>query len=116
MSSAQTQAGKEPATLQSTRQILDELDALMDRMLAIPVNDMDEPLPPARSIIHIPTVSATLTVLEEPPEEEVSPREEREMLQKGFPSYTADVEPEPRLRFCRRRKNARPILSRFPRK
>jgi hypothetical protein len=54
-----------PATdeLQGTRQLLDELDALMDQMLALPVNDGQadaDPTAPAPT----PTVSATLTLLE----------------------------------------------------
>jgi outer membrane biosynthesis protein TonB len=44
----------------STRQLLDELDALMDQMLALPVEE--EPPPPA------PAVAATLTIIEPEPE------------------------------------------------
>ncbi len=48
--------------------MLDELDALMDRMLTLPVNDLDDaPSPPA--IVRMPAMSATLTVLEEPADE-----------------------------------------------
>jgi hypothetical protein len=68
MASAKPPQAKEPAPVQSTRQMLDELDALMDRMLAIPVNDVDDPEPTAPAIIRKPTVSATLTVLEPPAE------------------------------------------------
>jgi hypothetical protein len=35
-----------PASASSTRQLLDELDALMQRMLALPVNQLDEPPAP----------------------------------------------------------------------
>lgn len=45
----------------STRQMLDELDALMERMLALPVNDLDEL---AREPLPRPTLTATLTVIE----------------------------------------------------
>ncbi|MCI0377278.1 MAG: hypothetical protein L0215_06720 [Gemmataceae bacterium] len=51
------------ARLQSTRQLLDELDALMERMLALPVNDADGPMPALPELAPAPTVSATLTVL-----------------------------------------------------
>jgi hypothetical protein len=93
MSSAQSPPGKEPATLQSTREILDELDALMDRMLAIPVNDMDDPAPPARALVHTPTVAATLTVLESPLEEEEPARNEQQTLRESFRSYSTDLAP-----------------------
>jgi hypothetical protein len=66
MSSVKLPQGTEPETLQSTRQMLDELDALMDRMLALPVNDLDDSAPPPPDIVRMPTVSATLTVLEAP--------------------------------------------------
>ena len=47
--------------LQSTRQMLDELDTLMERMLALPVGD-DEDLPPLpRDMPTAPTLKATLT-------------------------------------------------------
>jgi len=49
----------ETATVQSTRQLLDELDELMERMLALPIEDADQP-PPAQP------VAATLTLLESP--------------------------------------------------
>ncbi len=50
-------------TLQSTKQMLDELDALMDRMLSLPVNDAEE----APTFPEKPTVlSAKLTLLESP--------------------------------------------------
>jgi hypothetical protein len=50
----------ESATPRSTRQILDELDALMDQMLALPV--VEDPKAPAS-----PAISATLTFLEPEP-------------------------------------------------
>jgi hypothetical protein len=78
MSAAKPPQVKEPPPLQSTRQMLDELDALMDRMLAIPVNDVDDSapaVPAAPAVVRMPTVSATLTVLEEPLEDEETPTE-----------------------------------------
>jgi hypothetical protein len=57
------------ATLQSTKQMLDELDALMDKMLSLPMNETEdssvsapEIKPPSLS----PMLSATLTLLEPP--------------------------------------------------
>ena len=51
---------------QSTRQLLDELDALMQRMLALPVQQQDEtppdPAPPSPSPVPAPVASRTLTV------------------------------------------------------
>jgi hypothetical protein len=50
--------------LLNTRQMLDELDTLMERMLALPVNELDEPAagkgPPVRAL------AARLTLLEQP--------------------------------------------------
>jgi hypothetical protein len=50
-------------SLQTTKQMLDELDALMDRMLSLPVTDGDEapPLPEKPAVL-----SAKLTLLEAP--------------------------------------------------
>src|SRR5438105_9673861 len=94
MSSATPPQGKEPATLQSTRQMLDELDALMDRMLAIPVNDLDETAAAPRGIVRMPTVSATLTVLEPPADEDEAPtKQEPPLPRQSFPSYNADLAP-----------------------
>ena len=58
--------GNEAASLQTTRQMLDELDALMERMLALPVNELDDTAAPMPDVVRMPTVSATLTVLETP--------------------------------------------------
>src|SRR5207244_13738 len=96
MSSAKPPQGKEPATLQSTRQMLDELDALMDRMLAIPVNDLDDAAAPPRGIVRMATGSATLTVLEPPAEEDDAPAKQAPPLpRQSFPSYSADLAPTP---------------------
>lgn len=53
----------------STRQMLDELDALMERMLALPVNDLDDL---AQEPTPRPTLSATLTVIDAPDDKEIS--------------------------------------------
>lgn len=53
-----------PAHLHDTRQLLDELDALMDQMLALPIDDREggeESAGPSSS--PNPTVTATLTLL-----------------------------------------------------
>jgi hypothetical protein len=96
MPSAKPPQAKEPATAQSARQMLDELDVLMDRMLAIPVNELDDAAPSAPAIVRMPTVSATLTVLEAPVEDEESPApERREPLRESFVSYSALSETMP---------------------
>ena len=96
MSSAKSPPAKEPATLQTTRQMLDELDALMDRMLALPVNDVDDPAPTPSQIVHMPTMSATLTVLDASVEQEETPPElEHPLLRESFPSYNTDIPPAP---------------------
>jgi hypothetical protein len=58
---------KNDASLQTTKQMLDELDALMERMLSVPVNDSeDAPLFPAE-VVNSPALSAKLTLLESAP-------------------------------------------------
>lgn len=56
-------APRSPAT-QSTRQLLDELDALMQRMLALPVHQLEEgqppeppPMPPPAPAVSVVTIS-----------------------------------------------------------
>jgi hypothetical protein len=94
MSSAKTPEGKEPASLQSTREMLDELDALMDRMLALPVNDLEEATSPARETVRMPMVSATLTVLESPAAEAEAPaRSETPPPRETTPTYRTDLAP-----------------------
>ncbi len=46
-------------SLQTTKQMLDELDALMERMLSLPVNDGE----PGQAATETPVVSANLTLL-----------------------------------------------------
>jgi hypothetical protein len=52
------------AALQTTKQMLDELDALMEKMLTLPVNDLDEAPAFPPPIVKEPALSATLTLLE----------------------------------------------------
>jgi len=49
--------------LEQTRQMLDELDSLMERMLALPVNEL-ESQPPLAVDFQSATVSATMTLLD----------------------------------------------------
>src|SRR5947209_3050651 len=73
-----SQTPPQDGSLQSTRQMLDELDALMERMLSLPVNDLDDAPPmPARG----PALSARLTVLEPP----VPPKAEPPRSEPGAP-------------------------------
>jgi hypothetical protein len=60
-------------SLNDTRQLLDELDALMDQMLALPIDGEDDA---AAASDTTPTVSATLTMLA--PSAEVAPHPEEE--------------------------------------
>jgi hypothetical protein len=73
---------KEPVTVQTTRQMLDELDALMERMLALPIDDAE-----AGVVAEPPAVAATLTLLD-PPGETAAP----ESIPAARP---AAAEPEP---------------------
>jgi hypothetical protein len=76
----------------ATRQMLDELDALMERMLSLPVNDGSEPPPPA--------LAATLTVVPETEGDGVQPpslqkiRSMRRARQEE-PTYRTEVEAPP---------------------
>jgi len=59
-------AQRDETALQDTRQLLDELDALMDQMLALPIED-DRPIDgaaPVQSEQPPPAISATLTLVE----------------------------------------------------
>jgi len=71
--------------------MLDELDALMERMLALPVNDLEDVPrePPQR-----PALAATLTVLEEP-RESPSPSEtvgQEELLNREYPAAESQAD------------------------
>jgi hypothetical protein len=61
-----TQTVKDDTKYTDTRQLLDELDALMDRMLALPIEDHEEPAAPTAAPAATPIVSATLTLLDSP--------------------------------------------------
>jgi hypothetical protein len=53
-------------TLQSTKQMLDELDALMEQMLSMPVHDVDELPRFPKDVVKQQALTATLTLLESP--------------------------------------------------
>jgi hypothetical protein len=53
-------------TLQSTKQMLDELDALMEQMLSLPVNDLDEAPSFPKEVVKPHALTASLTLLESP--------------------------------------------------
>jgi hypothetical protein len=48
---------------QTTRKMLDELDDLMERMLALPISELEEPRP-APDATRTPALAASLTLLE----------------------------------------------------
>src|SRR5262245_52929810 len=87
-------------TPNATRQMLDELDAVMERMLALPVNDLSEPAPAMPSEVpESPALTAQLSLVEpsDPVEGQVAP--ERAVRESGkilvgrlTPAYTAEVE------------------------
>jgi hypothetical protein len=54
------------SSLQTTKQMLDELDALMEKMLSLPVNDLEDAPPLPRGVVKAPSLSATLTLLAPP--------------------------------------------------
>src|SRR5205823_7819964 len=68
---------QDPLPLHATRQMLDELDALMERMLALPVAELDDPAasvhPEPRAALPLKSrpLAPTLTLLQMPPEEPV---------------------------------------------
>ena len=60
-------------SLQSTKQMLDELDSLMERMLSLPVNDLDSAPPFPAEVVKAPALAAKLTILESPAAKPTSP-------------------------------------------
>src|SRR5881227_3988690 len=82
---------KGPATLQSTRQMLDDLDALMERMLAIPVNNPDDTADAPPGIVRMPTMSATLTVLDPSAEEQETVPDIHLPIGNGAPRFDAEA-------------------------
>ncbi len=76
---------------QTTRQLLDELDALMERMLALPIEDQETDTPhPTLQPPHAPTVAATLTLVE-------APTELRELAEQPAPAPPIEMEMAPRV-------------------
>jgi hypothetical protein len=80
------------ANLNSTRQLLDELDALMKRMLDLPVGEGSQGL--------LPDKTQTAALLDSPPQEsgsesEIPVEEERLPAPVGFPGYQDEPETEP---------------------
>lgn len=65
----------DPPALNATRQMLDELDALMERMLAVPIAESPEPAPPQTAATQPPSrpMAATLTLLQAPVDEPRAP-------------------------------------------
>jgi hypothetical protein len=72
MASSQSKTG---SPLQSTRQMLDELDSLMERMLALPVGDVEDLPPLPRDVPALSSLAARLTDL---PSAESLPSEDEE--------------------------------------
>ena len=64
-------------TLQTTKQMLDELDALMEKMLSLPVNELEDGSAFPEEVVKptASTLAATLTLLRETP-----PRERRRRI------------------------------------
>jgi hypothetical protein len=75
------------ASLQSTKQMLDELDALMDKMLTLPVSDLDDAAAFPPPIVKEPTLSATLTILEPPSDPAPTPTAPHGKKAARMPSY-----------------------------
>ena len=63
-----TSTTKDPVPLHTTRQLLDELDALMDRMLALPIEDGTDASAGGAAAVGAatPAMGATLTLIEPP--------------------------------------------------
>jgi hypothetical protein len=78
-------------SLQSTKQMLDELDALMDRMLSLPVNELEE----GPTVGEKPAVlAAKLTILESPEAAPPKPRPEPAKLPLNPPHFRLTPSPE----------------------
>jgi hypothetical protein len=72
LSMSSGKAGPDPPLVHPTRQMLDELDALMERMLALPIGDVEPAAPPdggPPNARHTPTLAAKLTLLPAPSDE-----------------------------------------------
>ncbi len=81
-------------SLQTTKQMLDELDALMEQMLALPVNEPDAVPPFPKSVVKGPNLAATLTLLNPPPEEKPAIELAAQPEAKSPPQPSATVEPK----------------------
>jgi hypothetical protein len=94
-----TSKTKTNSPLQSTRQMLDELDSLMERMLALPVGDVDD-LPPPRDVPVAPTVKAKLTPISDltddtTADDEAADAEDDKFLLERVDNLLTDTEPPP---------------------
>src|SRR5262245_63462643 len=94
MSTAKSRPADAP---NATRQMLDELDALMERMLTLPVNEPEEERTKEKRPER-PAMAATLTMVETPPPPPSAPPAPETKILVGrvtTPSYTAPEEPGP---------------------
>ena len=73
------------STLQTTKQMLDELDALMEKMLSLPMNDLDDALPFPEEVVKAPTMGATLTLLAPSAQERAPPEPRSSYLSPSHP-------------------------------
>src|SRR5262245_18160182 len=94
MSTAKSRPADAP---NATRQMLDELDALMERMLTLPVNEPEEERTKEKRPER-PAMAATLTMVETPPPPPSAPPAPETKILVGrvtTPSYTAPEERAP---------------------
>lgn len=93
-------ADKSPkdTSLQSTKQMLDELDALMEKMLSLPVNDLDEAPAGPVDTSKGPTLAASLTLLEpNAPQPEPAAKKEPPAAKASSPTVAAVAAPAKKL-------------------
>ena len=104
-------ASTKDAPLQSTRQLLSELDALMERMLALPIEDQPDdgqgpglevaaPVAGAEEAADsaapaAPSIAATLTVIESAEQDEAAAIEAADSAPATFPDRSIDAPPPP---------------------
>jgi hypothetical protein len=69
--------------------MLDDLDALMERMLSLPVGDAEELPPLPRDVMRAPTVSASLTMLDEPALDEPALEDDAPAVEEESPAPLA---------------------------
>jgi hypothetical protein len=86
------------ASLQSTKQMLDELDALMEKMLTLPVNDLGDAAAFPPPVVKEPTLSATLTLLSPPSVPAPAPTPPLSKKPASRPSYQIPALAAPRPR------------------